>query len=680
MSFWRRVRGFRISSIPVATSRSVFETGPDRQKATTVPSLASRHVIAALVIGCLLSAGLATQSATAAQTYDSIVSANPANTTPNVEDKAVKSITKVGSTMVAGGTFTQVTPPGGPTLSRSGIFAFNATTGAVSSTFQPQFNAVVNRVVSAGDGTSVYVAGKFSMLNGSPVSKVVRLDVTTGQPVPGFKAPALNGQVWDMVLQNGRLYVGGAFTKVGTTVKSGLVALDPATGKDTQQITASFADTFNGGTVAVKELDVASSGRYLVAIGNFRTVNGQSRVQIAMFNTDVAPATLATWSTSRYSTSCSGSFDSYMRDVSIAPDGSYFAVATTGAFAGGVGSGTLCDAATRWEFLPDSAGQNPTWVDYTGGDTLFSIMATGRSIYLGGHQRWLNNPFRGDAAGEGAVKRSGIAVLDARNGLPFSWNPGRQRGVGLREFLPLPEGLWVAHDTDRLGQEERKRIAFLPLAGGKAIPPDNTGTLPGDTYSLGSATTTDDTVTRRSMTTTGVTASATVANGGQDWSSSRGSFMVDGKLFTGWSNGTLTVRTFDGTTFGAPATVNLNGMTTFAAELPNVTGMFFDRATARLYYTVSGQSTLYYRYFLPESQIVGAVRFTGPAAPAGISWSQAGGMFLAGDRLFVSNRVDGTLRSVQWLQSAPTGAVTQVSGPGVDANVWNTRSVFLYAP
>ena len=85
-----------------------------------------------------------------------------------------------------------------------------------------------------------------------------------------------------------------------------------------------------------------------------------------------------------------------------------------------------------------------------------------------------------------------------------------------------------------------------------------------------------------------MTGSQTVANGGQTWSSARGAVMIDGTLYTGWADGTFKARTYNGTTFGAATNVNLNGLTDFANELPNITGMVYDKATGRLYYHPRG--------------------------------------------------------------------------------------------
>jgi hypothetical protein len=461
-----------------------------------------------------------------------------------------------------------------------------------------------------------------------------------------------------------------------------LTALNPTTGADTGALDVGFTDTWNGGKLGIKHFDISDDGSALVAVGNFRTVDGQSRPQIVKLDLTGATATVSSWATQRFTTNCASVFDTYLRDVDIAPSGDFMAVVATGAQAGGVGSGTLCDSASRWELGSgsDTAGQDPSWVDYSGGDTFTQVKITGPVAYVGGHFRWLNNPFNADSAGQGAVGRRGLAALDPRNGLPLAWNPGRDRGVGVWEFLPTTTGLWVGHDTNHTGGEIRKRIALFPVAGGTLLPAENTGSLPNNVYLLGPAALNgsgvpsgDDTVIDRDYHGTTAT-DTTPSTGGQAWSNTRGAVMIDNTLYTGWSDGTLKARTYDGSTFGAAIDVDLHGLTNFASEIPSITGMFYDKSAGRLYYTLSGQSQLFYRYFTPQSQIVGAVRFNGPANGNGIDWSTASGMFLTGGNLYVSN-VSGQLNEVQWSDGAVSGSATDVSAE----KDWSAKGMFLYA-
>jgi hypothetical protein len=282
----------------------------------------------------------------------------------------------------------------------------------------------------------------------------------------------------------------------------------------------------------------------MIAIGNRTYVAGLQRDQIVMLNLATSPVTVTDWATTRYRQQCAKVFGTYMRDIDISPDGSYFVVGTTGAYR----VGSLCDAAARWETGATGAGQQPTWVDYTGGDTLYSVAVTGTAVYVGGHQRWMNNGFAADRAGPGAVAREGIAALDPVNGLPLSWNPGRDRGVGAFALVATAQGLWIGSDTDRIGRYEyHGRIAFMPLAGGTPVPESRVGTLPGDLFRLG----TDGAMTRRAFDGTTLGARSTVTTG-IDWSTIRGAFVVSGRLCTGHADGTMTVRDFDGATAGSP--------------------------------------------------------------------------------------------------------------------------------
>lgn len=609
--------------------------------------------------------------------HTGVVSANPVDWTPDVEDGKVNATATVDGVTVAVGKFTTVRERGAAgTMTRNNIFAFDSR-GEVSDTFTPDVGtSEVFDVVPAGDGRSVYIGGVFRSVNGERrTARVARVDIDTGQVLRSFKSPNFNRKVNSLHLANGRLYVGGWFTRVGGQPHTALVALDPATGGKTGHLNLTFSETWNGGRLGIDEFTMTSDGSKLVAIGNFRKVEGQVRNQIVMVDTAGDVAQLSSWATSRYGTKCSSRFDTYMWGVDFAPDGSYFVVGTTGAFSGGVGSGTLCDTAARWETHRSGPGQQPTWVDYMGGDTLTEVEVTDHAVYIGGHFRWANSPYVADRVGPGAVRRMGLAALDVRNGLPLRWNPGRARGWGVWGFESTADGLWVGHDTDRLGREHRAGVALLPMQGGATLPPDNTGSLPGDVYLLARGGLGND-VEMHTMSASGVSATSDVDPGGIDWSRVRGAFMVDGRLYTGWSNGTFTWRPYNGRVFGTPRVIDLNGLTAFASELTTIRAMWFDRETGRLYFTLNGVNALFYRYFTPESRTVGAVRFTAPSTP-GVDWRAVTDGFLAGGRLYAAT-TDGSLRSLPWDRGV-AGTARVESGPASDGTSWNARGLFLFA-
>jgi hypothetical protein len=124
--------------------------------------------------------------------------------------------------------------------------------------------------------------------------------------------------------------------------------------------------------------------------------------------------------------------------------------------------GHLCDATARFE-TSISAPSRPTWINYTGGDTLHSTAVTGSVVYIQGHQRWVDNPDGRDFAADGAQYRPGIAALDPSTGKAFAWNPTKTRGLGGKDLLAPSAGLWVASDGARFKGEYRDNIAFCPL-------------------------------------------------------------------------------------------------------------------------------------------------------------------------------------------------------------------------
>jgi PKD repeat protein len=619
-----------------------------------------------------LLASIAGPAAATQVAHSVVVSDDPANFTPHALNGRVNAIVQVGNKMIAGGDFTTISSASSPNtgIARPYIFAFNATTGAIDSAFTPTLNGVVHALAADPDGSSVLVAGAFKTANGSTVNRVTKLNTANGARVPGFRASA-SATVLDLVVHGGRAYIAGYFSSVNGTARSALAAIDVATGDVKSDFDVPLAGPRTGQSLFGRKVDVNPQGTRLMVIGNFSSAGGQERHQIAMLDLTRGPVALANWSTLRLQRECNSTlFPSYAKDVEFSPDGSYFVLVNTG----GGRRGSLCDTASRWETAATGLDLRETWADETGGDTLSAVSVTGTAIYVGGHQRWMNNPLANNAQGPGAVARSGIAALDPANGLPLSWNPGRSpRGVGVFDLYATPQGLWVTSDTQSIGGEFHGRLALMPLAGGKAIPPSNPGTLPGDLYVAG----TDDSLTKRSFDGTTPGAPSTVSTA-VAWSRTRGTFMLSGKLFYGWDDGNLYVRSFDGSTLGPATAVDLNGLTSTHIPIASITGMFFD--SGRLYYTVSGQNALYWRYFTAESGVLGAERYTANGGGTGFPrWDNVRGMTMANGRIYYALSTDTTLRRIDFANGAPkSGTIAPITDP--NGNTWASRGMFVFAP
>ncbi|MCW4466160.1 PKD domain-containing protein [Glutamicibacter sp. MNS18] len=806
----------------------------------------------AMVLGLT---GINAQAAFAAeQHYDTVVSTTPRNNTPHVLDGIVFAIAEVGDTIVLGGSFTQVqAASGGPVLTRNRLVAFNKNTGAISTSFAPNLNSTVRAVVPAANGTSVYIGGQYGTLNGQSAPKVMQLNLSNGQRVSQFNPGFVNAVVHDINLVGNRLFFGGEFSTVGGQQRLGLAEVNATTGALSANTTVAFEGTHRGGNTFVHKFDVDAAGEKLVATGNFRTIDGQDRVQVGMLDISGGQTTVADWQTNRWTPNCYPSFAYYLNDLDFAPDGSYFVLSSMGGY--GSGPPTLCDTISRWQSDHSGSGVNPVWVDYTGGDSVYAVEATGDTVYFGGHMRWVNNPFRADAAGQGAVEREGIGALSATNGMPIAWNPGRDRGRGVFDLLATSDGLWVGSDTDRIARYIYKgRIALFPLAGGSEIPHSEPPGLPVDVLQAGGDTALDERYLYRINTggdtigaqdggidwmgdinppgstyrSTGNNAAGydlvpnvhssvpestpraiysserwdpaggpqmaynfpvqsgknvevrvyladrcdcTVAPGSRvyhldiegerafsnidlnanpghnigtvytkqvvsdgnislsfdhvvenpavngieivdldaeapdpgeanqaqeiyfngtvagskgvtdlagtvAWDDVKGGFVANGKMYLAMSNGTFVSRPFNGSTIGAPTELNLYGLSNFATEIGNMTGLFFKHD--RIYFTLNGQNQLFMRYLDLDSSIVGAERFTVATMGSGISWNNVRGMFLAEDTLYLANAA-GELLAADWTQTVTDGTAsgpTQVvSSPAEHGVNWSANAL-----
>ena len=660
--------------------------GDNRYLRGNMRPLTALSTVAALLAGVL---GVAGAGSAAGPGHTVIPSAAPSSATPAFGSGKVNTIVQVGSTVVAGGTFSSVTPPGGSQRSVTGAAAFNASTGQLVDGFDPELNGDVEQVLVGPTAGTVYLAGSFTRVDGVAQSHVTLLDVATGEVVAGFRPAATNGRVNALTMARDRLVLGGTFTTAGGQAHRGLASLDPHTGALDPlmdvQVTGHHNDTGGGaqGAVGVRQLEATSAGDRIAVVGNFKQADGLARDQLVVLDVSPSDASVdSDWRTRRYEPYCySWAFDSYMRGLAVSPDDSFFVVTTTG----GGNPGTLCDAASRFEF--DATGQDvqPTWVSNSGGDTLWGVDVTENAVYVGGHQRWMNNADGRDSNAQGSVPRPGLAALDPDSGVPLSWNPGRNpRGTAAFAIHATPTGVWVGSDTVWVGnrQYRRQRLAFFPLAGGEAPASETVPTLPADVHLGGGRVPGLDTV---DFDGTNPGARTSVDARDVDWNSVRGAFLVGDTLFYARTDGYLYRRVFtaDGTglaervdPYNDPAwsEVDTGSNNTYRGRVPSLygqlsslTGIFYD--ADRIYYTRTNDSQLYWRWFNADSGIVGSQQFT---ASGGRSWSDTGGMFLDGDRLYVVSRSTGTLSSLPF-EAGPQGTPSPVDS----STDWRANATFI---
>jgi hypothetical protein len=414
--------------------------------------LAAAATVVAAVVACA-------HPAVADMAQSAVVSANPVDYTPHVLDGTVWTMAVVGDTVVVGGAFTKVADSSRrETFARTNIFAFGLHDGAIR-TFAPQVDGAVYALAPGADGT-VYVGGAFKKVNGADQRGLARLTMG-GQRVSSFTAKINWGDVRALTARGSQLYVGGTFSAVNGVNRAALARLNATTGAVDGGFDAKLTAPGLSRT-RVEHFDISPDGRKLVAIGALLKSGGVDRTQIAMFDVAGPSAALTGWFTDAYKPACMKGFDTYLRQVKFSPDGSYFVVAATGRASG---PDRLCDSAARFE-TAGTGRHNPTWVQRTGGDSLYAVAVTGVAVYLGGHQRYFDNPYGTDAKGPGpgAVSRPGIGAVSPTTGHALPWNPTRDRGVGVRVFVVVPDGLLVGSDTDDLGHEYHGRVGMFPAS------------------------------------------------------------------------------------------------------------------------------------------------------------------------------------------------------------------------
>ncbi|MEV1286090.1 LamG-like jellyroll fold domain-containing protein [Micromonospora sp. NPDC049679] len=242
---------------------------------------------------------LATATATAAATFVIGVTAGPsaAALAPDQPlsgtassmwqtNDTVRALAVSGGVVYVGGDFTSVRPPGNASgageVTRTRLAAFNASTGALVTSFNATINGNVFGLSISPDGSRLYAVGSFTTVNGVTRNRMAAFNLPGGSLITGW-APSASATVTAVHAGAGAVYVGGDFNTVNSVAKGRLAALHPTTGA----LIAGFTASANNRSVAIELAPAA--GRLLIG-GTFTTVNGVDQNAIAALD----PATGAT--------------------------------------------------------------------------------------------------------------------------------------------------------------------------------------------------------------------------------------------------------------------------------------------------------------------------------------------------------------------------------------------------
>ncbi|MGI8523672.1 MAG: PKD domain-containing protein [Nocardioides sp.] len=413
-----------------------------------------------------------------------LVPDKPRNDMPRISDGEILDIEVIPSLnrVFVAGTFTSLANTTGNTavVRQAGLASYNFQTGQMDTSFRPTFNGGVAAVEASPDGTKLFVGGSFNTVNGVAEQKVASLNLTTGAPLSTWHfSNVTNNQVTALSVSNDTVYVGGRFTRINGIVKSGLAAVNAASGA----VDTGFSNDITGGigvngALGVSQLKLTHDGTKLLVVHTGRQINGQDRYGMGII--DTATKLLLPWRSTLWDDNLArvgGVTRIYGAD--IAPDDSYFVV-TSGS---GGDAPPISDVAIRFPLTPASlqdSNVQPTWIsrDF---DSTYSVAVTEQAVYLGGHFGFIDDnsadePYpglqnvgygtgqglAGYGLGDQVVRRDHIGAVSPDKGRAIEWNPtgGSNSFEGCKAMEATPAGLFIGGDGMFQGGVKTGRVAF----------------------------------------------------------------------------------------------------------------------------------------------------------------------------------------------------------------------------
>lgn len=347
----------------------------------------------------------------------------------------VRAIVRVGSTIYIGGAFTDVAG-----TARAGIAALT-TQGQVVAGFAPSLGdgAIVNALAAKTAAPShLIVGGEFDGAQGRNLASIALDGSGSGALLTGARP---DGAVSALAVDDGTLYVGGAFSAIYGQARARLAAVDVAA------LTGTVKGWGPAGGVDSVVRAIAVAGTTVYIGGDFSTVGGQPRAHLA----SLPSARLATGA--------------------VAPGGwrpepsgrvRALAVTASAVFAGGdflrVNGASGPVRPRLAAFSPFSSSPLPWNPSALAPVNALALTTTADSVYVGGAFLGLN-----------AQQRAGAAALDPVTNQILLWNPNVLGGP-VRAIARGPQGVYLGGDFTSVAGQSRERLAMVDALSGALQP------------------------------------------------------------------------------------------------------------------------------------------------------------------------------------------------------------------
>ncbi|WP_194762622.1 PKD domain-containing protein [Microbacterium sp. UFMG61] len=300
-----------------------------------------------------------------------------ADALPTVQiDGVVYAQEVVGNTVYVGGSFAKARPAGAAAgtneTPRANLLAYDLTTGALITSWNPGTNGTVLDIKKSADGSRIYVAGMFSQAAGVWRYRVAAFDTATGALITSW-APEANGRIDSLAVTDGAIYMAGEFTTINGTQRTKVASVSPANGS----ITGFTADVQGG--YGAKGVVVSPDNSKVVIAGSFTSVNGSTNPGRGITALDANTGTLMPWA-----------MNSVLRNAGTVA--AMYSLSSDGDSVYGTGfdyGGTSQDGF-EGGFRANWSDGSLVWMEDCHGDS-YDIAPTGDTIYVVGHPHYCGN-------------------------------------------------------------------------------------------------------------------------------------------------------------------------------------------------------------------------------------------------------------------------------------------------